>query len=177
MGKDFDIIESGGVLHHMDDPMAGWRVLVDLLKPGGLMNIGLYSELARQHIVKVRKEITALKIGTSETDIRKYRQSLAESYDENHRLLTTSSDFYSLSTLRDLIFHVQEHRFNLQQIKNCLNELGLKFCGFSNQGVVANFREINGNEADIYDLQLWHRYEEKNPRTFAGMYQFWCQKP
>ena len=177
MGKEFDIIESGGVLHHMDDPMAGWRVLVDLLKPGGLMNIGLYSELARQHIVKVRQEITALKIGTSEADIRKYRQSLAESYDENHRLLTTSSDFYSLSTLRDLIFHVQEHRFNLQQIKNCLNELGLKFCGFSNQGIVSNFREINGNEADIYDLQLWHQYEERNPRTFAGMYQFWCQKP
>ena len=38
MGKEFDIIESAGVLHHMDEPMAGWRVLVDLLKPGGLMN-------------------------------------------------------------------------------------------------------------------------------------------
>ena len=46
--QEFDIIESVGVLHHMDEPMAGWRVLVDLLKPGGLMKIGLYSELARQ---------------------------------------------------------------------------------------------------------------------------------
>ena len=78
MGKEFDIIESAGVLHHMDEPMAGWRVLVDLLKPGGLMKIGLYSELARQHIVEVRKEITALGVGTSEADIRKFRQSLAE---------------------------------------------------------------------------------------------------
>ena len=46
LGKEFDIIESVGVLHHMDEPMAGWRVLVDLLKPGGLMKIGLYSEFA-----------------------------------------------------------------------------------------------------------------------------------
>ena len=45
MGKKFDIIESAGVLHHMDEPMAGWNVLVDLLKPGGLMKIGLYSEV------------------------------------------------------------------------------------------------------------------------------------
>ena len=50
IGRKFDIIESSGVLHHMDEPMAGWRVLVNLLNPGGLMRIGLYSELARQPI-------------------------------------------------------------------------------------------------------------------------------
>ena len=32
MGKEFDIIESAGVLHHMDEPMAGWRVLVRFIK-------------------------------------------------------------------------------------------------------------------------------------------------
>ena len=64
--QKFDIIESVGVLHHMDEPMAGWRVLTDLLKPSGLMKIGLYSELARQHIAEVRKEITLQKVGTSE---------------------------------------------------------------------------------------------------------------
>jgi SAM-dependent methyltransferase len=177
MGKEFDIIESAGVLHHMDEPMAGWRVLVNLLKPGGLMKIGLYSELARHHIVEIRKEITALGVGTSEADIRKFRQSLAESHDENHQRLTTSGDFFSLSTMRDLIFHVQEHRFTLPQIKNCLDELGLKFCGFENKDVISNFRELHGKEADIYDLELWHQFEKSNPSAFAGMYQFWCQKP
>ena len=176
MGKEFDIIESAGVLHHMDEPMAGWRVLVDLLKPGGLMNIGLYSEFARHHIVEIRKEITLLNARISEADIRKFRQSLAESHDEHHQLLTTSNDFFSLSTLRDLIFHVQEHHFTLPQIKNCLDELGLKFCGFVNKDVISNFRELHGKEADIYDLELWNQYEERNPQAFAGMYQFWCQK-
>ena len=177
MGKEFDIIESGGVLHHMDDPMAGWRVLVDVLKPGGLMKIGLYSELARRHIVEVRKEITALGVGTSEANIRKFRRLLTESNDENHQLLITSSDFYSLSMMRDLIFHVQEHRFTLPQIKNCLNELGLNFCGFEHEVAPSSFRQLHGIEADIYDLDLWHQHEGRNPDAFAGMYQFWCQKP
>ena len=176
MDKEFDIIESAGVLHHMDEPMAGWRVLVDLLKPGGLMRIGLYSELARHHILEVRKEIALLKLGTSEADIREFRHSLAESREENHQLLTKSLDFFSLSELRDAIFHVQEHRFTLLRIKSCLNELGLKFCGFENEDVISNFRKLHGNEADIYDLELWHQYEGRNPLTFAGMYQFWCQK-
>ncbi len=177
IGKEFDIIESVGVLHHMDEPMAGWKVIVDLLKSGGLMKIGLYSELARHHIVKVRKEITKLKVSTSEAGIRKFRQSLAESNDEDHQLLTTSNDFFSHSALRDLIFHVQEHRFTLLQIKNSLDELGLKFCGFENKNVISNFKKLHRNEEDIYDLELWHQYEERNRQAFAGMYQFWCQKP
>ena len=176
MNKEFDIIESVGVLHHMDEPMAGWRVLTDLLKPGGLMKIGLYSELARQPIVRIRKEVTLRKVGTTEADIREFRRSLAESHDENNQLLNTSSDFFSLSTLRDLIFHVQEHRFTLPQIKDCLDELGLKFCGFENKDAISNFRKLHGEEADIYDLALWNEYEESNSRAFVGMYQFWCQR-
>ena len=156
--------------------MAGWRVLTDLLKPGGLMKIGLYSELARHHIVEVRKEITLLGVETSEADIRKFRQSLTESHDENHQRLITSSDFFNLSTMRDLIFHVQEHRFTLPQIKNSLDELGLKFCGFEVQGIASQFREFHGEASDVCDLVLWHEFEHSNPRTFAGMYQFWCQK-
>ena len=29
LNKRFDIIESVGVLHHMENPMAGWKVLTD----------------------------------------------------------------------------------------------------------------------------------------------------
>ena len=149
---------------------------MDLLKPGGLMKIGLYSELARQHIVEVRKEITILRVGASETEIRKFRQSLAESNDENHQRLIESSDFFSLSTLRDLIFHVQEHRFALPQIKSCLDDLGLKFCGFEVGSIVSQFRKFHGEASDTHDLVLWHEFEESNPHVFGGMYQFWCQK-
>ena len=128
-------------------------------------------------IVEIRKEIAELNLGTSADKMRKFRQSLAESYEENHRRLTTSNDFFSLSSLRDLIFHVQEHRFTLPQIKNYLNELGLKFCGFEVQAVDSRFREFHGEGADIYDLVSWHQFEESNPYAFARMYQFWCQKP
>ena len=177
MSKEFDIIESVGVLHHMDDPLAGWRALVDLLKPGGLMNIGLYSELARSQIVKARREVASLRVGTSASEIRNFRELLRLSEIEGTKRFKTISDFFSLSEFRDLVFHVQEHRFTLPQIKNCLDELGLKFCGFVEKDVISNFREIYGKEADIYDLGLWHQYEERNPRAFSRMYQFWCQKP
>jgi cytochrome c oxidase assembly protein subunit 15 len=51
--------------------------------------------------VGVRKEITLLGVETSESEIRKFRQSLAESNDKNHQLLTKSSDFFSLTVFDD----------------------------------------------------------------------------
>ena len=176
MDEKFDIIESVGVLHHMSKPMAGWEVLTKMIKPSGLMRIGLYSELARQDIVKTRNEIKLLNVGTSEDEMRNFRRTMIDSSKESHQRLTKSDDFFSLSTLRDLIFHIQEHRFTLPQIARCLEDLGLFFCGFGDKDIVSKFMAFHGEEANIYDLNLWHRYEENNPNTFVGMYQFWCQK-
>src|SRR5215471_19250288 len=44
--RTFDLIDASGVLHHLADPLAGWRALLSLLRPGGFMRVGLYSELA-----------------------------------------------------------------------------------------------------------------------------------
>ncbi len=176
LSKKFDIIESGGVLHHMDDPMAGWKVLTECLKPGGLMKIGLYSELARQHIVKTRKEISKASIGSSHPAMKSFRDFIIKSNEDHHKLITRSADFYSLSTLKDLLFHVQEHRFTIPQIKGYLDKLGLKFCGFEWNEIVSHFKQTNNAKEDLYDLDKWQAYEQANPDVFVGMYQFWCQK-
>ena len=174
--RQFDIVESVGVLHHMDNPVAGWTVLKNCLKPGGLMRIGLYSELARKHIVKMREEINNLGLGSTDVEMKSFRNMLMKSNKSHHRLILNSSDLYSMSTLKDLLFHIQEHRFTIKQIKECLLKLGLKFCGFETNQIVSHFKLSNSNEEDLYNLDKWQAYEEANPRAFAEMYQFWCQK-
>jgi SAM-dependent methyltransferase len=176
LNKQFDIIESAGVLHHMDNPMAGWKVLTDCLKPGGLMKIGLYSELARQHIVKIREEINQLSIEASEAEIRSFRNMLMISDKDHHKLIAKSPDFYSLSEMTDLLFHVKEHRFTIPLIESSLDKLGLNFCGFEAKQIVSHFKQTNKAKGDPYDLDKWQAFEETNPKAFAGMYQFWCQK-
>jgi len=168
LDRKFDIIESSGVLHHMDDPMVGWKVLTDLLNTGGLMQIGLYSKLARRNAVQIRDEIKQLHIESSHDAMKSFRNKITSSEEIHHKLITLSSDFYSMSTFRDLLFHVQEHQFTIPQIEASLDQLGLVFCGFVNS--------MNEHCGFSTDLQVWDTYEKENPRTFMGMYQFWCQK-
>ena len=78
--------------------------------------------------------------------------------------------------LRDLLFHVKEHRFTILEIQNCLSELDLRFCGFEGDDIIKHFKLFNTGLEDIYDLDKWNAYEGKNPSSFIGMYQFWCQK-
>jgi ubiquinone/menaquinone biosynthesis C-methylase UbiE len=176
LNKQYDILESSGVLHHMDDPFAGWRMLTGCLKTGGLMRIGLYSELARQHILEIRREISKGSTGSNDTAMKSFRAMVMKSDQNQHKQILDFSDFYSLSELKDLLFHVQEHRFTIPQIRDCLSELGLKFCGFEGDKTVRHFKLTNTNTGDPYNLDRWHAYEEANPSAFAGMYEFWCQK-
>ena len=129
LDKHFDIVESVGVIHHMDEPIAGWRVLTDCLKPGGLMRLGLYSELARQSVVKARNIVTEDKILVNYNDMSLFRRRMIEKDNPLIEFFRRVGDFYSMSNFRDLLFHVQEHRFTIPQISEILNELGLVSLG------------------------------------------------
>jgi hypothetical protein len=104
------------------------------------------------------------------------REAIISSQDDHHRLITTSDDFFSLSTIRDLIFHTQEHTFTLDDIDKLIGCSVLEFCGFDNPQLIKSFKKQFPSEGSEYYLDNWKMYENQNSRAFAGMYQFWCQK-
>src|SRR6516165_420860 len=178
IGRAFDVIEASGVLHHLADPFAGWRLLLSMLRPGGFMRLGLYSKLARQDLVDVRRFIAQRGYRPSTEDIRRCRQELT-SYGDGTPLkrATEWSDFFTTSTCRDLLFHIQEHQLTLPEINTFLSQNRLEFLGFNLPGhVLQNFRRRFPNDKTMTDLNHWHSFEIENPVIFAGMYQFWIQK-
>ena len=108
--------------------------------------------------------------------MKSFRRRITSSNKDHHQRIKSYNDFYSLSNLRDLLFNVQEHRFTLPQIKDCISRLGLKFCGFEFDLPIEK-DALNCYELeDSFNLDKWAAYEQINPAIFAGMYQFWCQK-
>jgi SAM-dependent methyltransferase len=175
IGRTFDRIDAVGVLHHLADPKAGWRVLLSLLAPNGIMRVGLYSEAARRDVVQARALITERGYRPTIEDIRALRQKIIR--DQRWEMVLNSNDFYSASGCRDLLFNVMEHRFTIQKIASFLKEHGLVFHGFEIDGaVIKEFqRRYPGSEA-VINLEYWNAFEADNPKTFRGMYVFTVSK-
>jgi hypothetical protein len=88
-----------------------------------------------------------------------------------------SSDFFNTSTCRDLLFHVQEHRFTLPEISRFLAESQLSFIGFALDPPTKRlYAEQFPDDRMMADLAQWDAFEQEHPETFAGMYNFWVQK-
>lgn len=178
MARRFAVIESVGVLHHMADPMAGWSILRGLLAPQGLMQIGLYSRLARQSIEACRHWISQLALGNTAADIRRLRQVLMDPrMDDFAQIIRQSRDFYTLSGCRDLLFHECEHQFDLTQIAQQLTQLKLEFLGFTSlpAAVVQQYQQCYPQDSQRRNLNNWAEFERRYPGTFGRMYVFWCQ--
>ncbi len=174
--RAFDVIDSSGVLHHLKDPLTGWRRLAGLVRPGGLMHIGLYSATARADINAARAYLAQQGRDYSVDEVRRLRAEFAGRApgDPLHNI-TGFSDFFSMSECRDLLFHVQEHQFSIPQIAAFLAEAGFTFLGFETPARTSYVRRFPDDRAAT-DLANWAAFEAENPSTFATMYQFWIQK-
>lgn len=178
-GRDFDIVESVGVLHHMAVPLEGWRILANLLRPGGWMKIGLYSRTARGYVRRARERIAAAGYVASNTGIRDFRHEVIAG-GPGHPLtdILRAYDFYSLSNCRDMFFHVQEHQFTIPEIERAIDDLGLEFMGFqlADAAWMTAYRERYPEDPTLRSLRNWDALEAAAPRLFAAMYAFWVRK-
>jgi SAM-dependent methyltransferase len=175
----FDMIYSKGVLHHLEDPRAGLGVLSQLLRPGGLLKVGLYSERARAAVNAARKLIRERGMPATEASIRQVRElAFASGKDDALAPLVRFRDFYSMSMCRDMMFHVQEHQFRLPQVVALLRGLGFTVLGLADvpRHAASGYR-LTFPGAPLDDYERWDDYEARHTETFAAMYQLWCQWP
>jgi len=177
INRKFDIIESVGVLHHMQDPYKGLSILKDLLEPHGLLQIGLYSEKARQEVIKAKNFVKKRKFENTHSGIKMFREAI---FDEKEDLLlkkiSSGKDFYSMSSVKDLVFHAQEHRYTLPKIHQILEDLNLEFLGFCNKKIKEQYSKVFPKDEKNTSLTNWDKFEMLQPRAFTGMYNFWLKK-
>jgi hypothetical protein len=87
-------------------------------------------------------------------------------------------DFFSTSTCRDLLFHVQEHQLTLPEINAFLQQNHLQFLGFIlSRAMQENYRRRFSDDVTMTNLANWHIFEIENSATFIDMCEFWIRKP
>lgn len=173
--RKFHLVQCSGVLHHMRDPLEGWRILRGLLRPDGYMMISVYSRIARQILEPARALIQEQGYTEDKESIRAFRKQILErDHNDPIKDIMRFNDFFNMSDCRDLMFHRQEHVFDLLQIRDALEELDLEFLGFQQRDpeVFSQYLKMFPDDKHGASLENWHEFETRNPLTFLYMYHF-----
>ena len=176
LGHHFDVIEAVGVLHHLADPLEGWRILLSLLLPGGFMKLGLYNEVAQRSIARTRAVITEWGYAATTADeireCRRYLMGIGK--QDSVEAITKSLDFFSTSSCRDLLFHAKEQCLTLRSIEEFCQKYNLMFIGFEiDPAVLHAYRGRFPDDRAGTNLRQWQIFENENPLAFSRMYVFW----
>lgn len=180
LDRQFPVIECSGVLHHMARPDRGLEVLRALLRPGGVIKIGLYSKLARRDLDSLRARFGQSDDAPTAAGIRAFRRRVLTSPEAvAFGQITGSPDFNNLSGCRDLLFHTRERRYSLPELKHMIDRQALRFLGFdlNNPATRRGYRARFPDDPAMTSFASWQSFEAEFPDSFANMYRFWCQKP
>ncbi len=104
----FDVVYSSGVLHHTPDPRASFAAVARLLRPGGMVVVGLYNAYARlpHRLRRGVARLTGFRWIPCDPVLRERRAEPARRE----------------AWLRDQYRHVEEHRHTLGEVQGWFRE-------------------------------------------------------
>ncbi len=169
--KKYDYINSVGVLHHLDDPGDGLKMLKGLLKDQGLLHLSLYAEAGRMEIMRVQKIFSNLGVQNNNKGLELARNFFLNLPENNkiRRDFEAKCLFKSDSDVNfaDMYLHPKETSFNLDKLFALVDYAGLEFVGFSNPQVWDIERFLQGDllarAKKLDHTTQWHLIEQLDP--------------
>lgn len=132
LGRDFDLIVSTGVLHHMADPQVGMNAIASCLRPDGAIGIMLYAKNGRIGLELLQSVFRDLGLGQNEASIALVRQtlSLLPASHPVQSYLNVANDLASDAVLVDTFLHGRERSYTVDECIDLVTSAGLEFQGW-----------------------------------------------
>lgn len=135
----FGLIDSYGVLHHLNEPAAGLRTLREHLMPGGIIRIMLYSRYARREEESIRRALRLLGISTP-AEVR----SLLKRATPGSRLavyMQTSHEAETDCGMADALLHPCVRTYRIDEILELISDCGLRPLLFAHGDALESVQE------------------------------------
>jgi SAM-dependent methyltransferase len=132
----FGLIDAYGVLHHLDDPLAGLKALAARLETGGVLRLMLYSRYARRAEEAIRRAFRLLKV----TDLSAARHLLGNARPGSRlrRFAEGSDEMMHDSGLADALLHPRVHTMRIDEVVEMVLQSGLELLQFAHEGALAD---------------------------------------
>jgi SAM-dependent methyltransferase len=135
LGRDFDLVVSTGVLHHMADPQVGMNAVASCLRPDGAMGIMLYAKYGRVGLELLQQFFRDLGLGQNEKSIAQVRETLSV-LPADHLVqpyLKMARNMESDAVLVDTFLHGRERSYTVDDCIDLVTNAGLVFQGWFNK--------------------------------------------
>jgi 2-polyprenyl-3-methyl-5-hydroxy-6-metoxy-1,4-benzoquinol methylase/uncharacterized protein YbaR (Trm112 family) len=109
----FDVVYSSGVVHHTPDPRASFARLAPLVRPGGMIVVGVYNAVARVPL-RLRRAIAK---------VSKYRVVPFDPVLRDRRSEPARREAW----LRDQYQHPEEHRHTIAEVQSWFKENAIDY--------------------------------------------------
>jgi SAM-dependent methyltransferase len=135
LGRDFDLIVSTGVLHHLADPQAGMNAVAGCLRPDGAMGVMLYAKYGRTGIELLQADFRDLGLGQNESSIALVRETLSLLSTDHpvQSYLRMARNLQSDAVLVDTFLHGRERSYTVDDCIDLVTTAGLVFQGWFNK--------------------------------------------
>lgn len=127
--RDFDLIISTGVLHHMASPETGMKALANGLRQDGVAAIMLYAKYGRIGVDMMQSVFRDMGLDQSEASVQMVRQTLAI-LPQDHPVrsyMAIAPDLGFDAGLVDTFLHGRDRNYSIKDCLDLLSSAGLVF--------------------------------------------------
>jgi SAM-dependent methyltransferase len=163
LGRDFDLIVSSGVLHHMADPLAGLKALGECLRRDGALGVMLYAKYGRIGVEVLESVFRDLGLSQDDASIQLVKQAV-EMLPADHparSYLKRAKDLLSDGAVVDTFLHSRQRSYTVEECLDLVSAAGLAFQGWFNKtpyypdGLVAPVSGFQSVLSRLPDIKLW----------------------
>jgi SAM-dependent methyltransferase len=138
----FDIVYASGVLHHTPDPRAAFRTVAGLVRPGGILIVGVYNTLARLPL-RLRRGVARL----TRFRVVPFDHVLRDRRHEPER---------REAWLRDQYDHPEEHSHTVSEVMGWFRDSGLEYLrSFPSTVLDDDSEELFASAVDNWRVERW----------------------
>jgi SAM-dependent methyltransferase len=138
----FDVVICSGVLHHTPEPRTSFASVARLVRPGGVLVIGLYNAYARLPL-RLRRAVAR---------VTRYRWIPWDPVLRDRGSEPARREAW----LRDQYQHVEEHRHTLREVQGWFRDNGLEYLrAFPSALLAGESNELFAQSEDDWPIEGW----------------------
>ncbi len=171
LGRDFDLIVSTGVLHHMASPEAGMKALASCLRPEGVAAIMLYARYGRIGVEMMQAVFREIGLSQAEASLFTVKEAIALLPADHpvRSYLSFAPDLRFDAGLVDTFLHGRDRSYTVDDCLDLVASAGLVFQGWFLKSAYEPPSPPGGGfyeaVAALPDRQRWGVMERINTRN------------